>query len=220
MASSRIIKRPLSTGSGLHLLPVLKRADHGSAGTSASDTNTDSELVTKTLAGDRRAFGQLVESYQQRVFAIAYRYMGNTADAADLTQRVFLKAFQQLDRLTSPDRFGPWVFRIATNEAKNRLRFHSNKDFQDIEDANLADLDNPEMTVVHRSQRDLLRRALSKLPDRQRQCVLLRIDADLSFREIGEVIGCSEASARVNFHHALKGLKNRLSPTGTGEHHE
>ena len=68
-----------------------------------------------------------------------------------------------------------------------------------------------ESVVELSDRRQTLRSALKRLPDKQRRCVLLRIDADLSFREIGQAVGCSTVSARVNYHHALRALRNALS---------
>lgn len=177
----------------------------------------DAKLVKATLAGDREAFGELVATYQRRVFALGYRYFSNEDDAADIAQRAFLKAFENLHTIKQPKYFLAWLLTIATNLAKNEIRFSSTKTFEDIEDAALSTAPKSEMVTLRRAQREAMREALSKLPDKQRRCVLLRIDAELSFREIGQAVGCSEGSARVNFHHGLKALKKNLSVDNEGD---
>ncbi len=171
----------------------------------------DAKAVAATLSGDRDAFGQLVQTYQRRVFALCYRYVRNQDEAADLAQRAFLKAFESLDKLKRGQAFAAWIFRIAANLAKNKIRFHSNKSFQDVDDTPLSVSPDHERDIDRAAQRAAMRKALEKLPGKQKQCVMLRIDAELSFREIGDVVGCSEASARVNFHHGLKALRQALS---------
>jgi RNA polymerase sigma-70 factor (ECF subfamily) len=178
----------------------------------------DAAWVAETLAGNRQAFGHLVEAYQKRVYALAYRYLGSQADAADLTQRSFLKAFENLAALESGSAFAAWLFRIAANLAKNEIRFRASKTFTDVDDLPLASQAVSHDVVSQRQESQALREALSRLPDKQRRCVLLRIDAELSFKEIGEAVGCSEVSARVNFHHGLKSLREALAPESSGPH--
>ena len=188
-------------------LPSDKADDKAQAGA------RDAQLVAATLSGDRAAFGTLVSSYQRRLYGLCYRYVRNEAAAADLTQRAFLKAFESIHKLQRGEAFAAWLFRIAVNLAKNEIRFHATKQFQDIEDTPLATHPDREGEMDRAAQQRMMRGALEQLPPKQRQCVLLRIDGDLPFREIGQTVGCSEASARVNFHHGLKALKKALSPS-------
>jgi RNA polymerase sigma-70 factor (ECF subfamily) len=163
------------------------------------------------MAGDRAAFSQLVEHYQRRIFSLAFRYVRNEADAADLTQQTFLNAFERLGKLKRPSAFCGWLFRITVNLAKNQLRFHASKTFQDVDDLTLSRPAEGEARLQRKAERDAMRCAIAELPDKQRRCLLLRIDGDLSFREIGEAVGCSEGSARVNYHHGLRALRESLN---------
>lgn len=172
--------------------------------------NRDAAWVRATRKGDRAAFGELVRAYQRRVFALAYRYVGDPDQSADLTQRVFLRAFERLPQLTQPERFRSWLFQMTANLAKNQVRYYATKSFQDIEDADLSGGVDAEAVLERRDESERLRAAVAALPEKQSACVSLRIDADLSFREIGEIVGCSEASARVNFHHGLRALRVAL----------
>jgi RNA polymerase sigma-70 factor (ECF subfamily) len=175
----------------------------------------DAAWVRATRKGDRAAFGELVHAYQRRVFALAHRYVGDPDQAADLTQRVFLRAFERLPQLTQPERFRSWLFQMTANLAKNQVRYYATKSFQDIDDAGLSGGVDAETALERRDESERLRAAVAALPEKQSACVSLRIDADLSFREIGELVGCSEASARVNYHHGLRALRVALGAAGT-----
>lgn len=201
----------LTAGTGARVQCVDRGKGREASPTSVEQGARDEQLVTATLAGDRPAFGRLVEYYQRRVFAVAHRYLRNEDEAADLTQRTFLKAFESLDKLEGRQAFAAWIFRIAANLAKNEIRFRATKTFQNLENAQLSTAPHYEDEINRDAQRQAMRQALEDLPDKQHRCVVLRIDAELSFREIGEIVGCSEASARVNFHHGLKALKSALT---------
>lgn len=203
--------KAIARGAGTRVRSTERLMRREASLTPAEQGVVDGELVAATLTGDRQAFGRLVEHYQRRVFALAHRYVRNEEEAADLTQRTFLKAFESLDRLEQRQAFAAWLFRIAANLAKNAIRFQATKTFQNLEDAQLSTSPKAEEHLVREAQRVAMRCALEQLPDKQHRCVLLRIDGELSFREIGEIVGCSEASARVNFHHGLKALKLALS---------
>src|SRR5438105_8296489 len=84
--------------------------------------SADAECVRRTLAGEVRAFDELIERYQRRVVSVAYRLLGNSHDAADVCQEAFLRAFRSLESLHEPHRFGAWLTRIAGNLALNYRR--------------------------------------------------------------------------------------------------
>ena len=176
----------------------------------ADEASRDSRLVVATLAGDRVAFGRLVERYQRRVFALAYRSLGDVDDASDLTQQAFLRAFENLSRLKRRSSFAAWLFTTTANLARNEIRFRASKSFQDIDNTPLATPAKGEAQLERQSRREAMRAAIDRLPEKQRRCVLLRIDADLSFQAIGRAVGCSTVSARVNYHHALRALRKML----------
>ena len=204
-------EKTLCAGTGARVERVDRGTGREASPTSVEQGARDEQLVAATLAGDRQAFGRLVEHYQRRVFAVAHRYVRNEEEAADLTQRTFLKAFESLDKLERRQAFAAWIFRITANLAKNVIRFRATKTFQNLEDAQLSTAPQHEERIQRDAQRAAMRQALEDLPDKQHRCVVLRIDAELSFREIGELVGCSEASARVNFHHGLKALRTALT---------
>jgi RNA polymerase sigma-70 factor (ECF subfamily) len=84
--------------------------------------NSDQLLVKRTLRGDTYAFDELVKTYQNKVYMLAYRYMGNEDDANDMAQESFIKAFRSLRSFKGDASFGTWIYRITTNVCLDELR--------------------------------------------------------------------------------------------------
>src|SRR3954466_14423688 len=89
---------------------------------SAQQGPSDGQLVEQTIAGDRKAFDVLIRRYQRQAVAVSYRLLGNSADALEVTQDAFLKAFTSLDTLQKPEAFGGWLMRIVSNLSLNYRR--------------------------------------------------------------------------------------------------
>jgi RNA polymerase sigma-70 factor (ECF subfamily) len=165
----------------------------------------DAELLDAFRAGDTRAFEALVRRYQRPVLAIARRFSRDPDDAEDLAQRAFINASQRAGGWRGGS-FKSWLFRIVVNLAKNHLRdtarFDRGEDAQERE--LVATAPGADARIDSAQQQRALREAVAKLPRRQREVLLLRIDGDLPFAEITEV------NAKVNFHHAVRKLKTML----------
>jgi RNA polymerase sigma-70 factor (ECF subfamily) len=175
----------------------------------------DDELCRAFLAGDESAFGELIRRYQTRVYSVVRRYAPDAEDARDLTQRAFLRAFQAARRALS--RFGrnnsipfqAWLFRIAVNLGKNHARQERRWKRAPVAD---VEINGPPQTsaldaLVWAEASKLVRKAVLNLPRRQREVFTLRVDAELSFGEVGVALGMSENSAKVHFHYAIKRLR-------------
>jgi RNA polymerase sigma-70 factor (ECF subfamily) len=167
---------------------------------------SDEQLVDQVRQGDPAAFDVLVRRHQRSIFLLAHRYLGHVEDARDLTQRVFVQMYRQLARFRGEASVRTWLYRIASNLALDALRARGR------EARGRAQLEPPAPPMASPSseERARLRRAIAELPPRQRLVVELRVFDDLSFREIGDVVGSSEDAAKVNFHHALKALRGML----------
>lgn len=168
-------------------------------------------LVLRARAGERRAFGMLVEVLQKPLFFAVVRITNHPQDARDVVQRAFLKAWEKLGSLDDPQRFRSWLFTIALNLARNLRRDQGRHRHEPVEENTLVTRAGTVERMSQRQRRDLLRQALEALPPRQREVVTMRIDAELSFKDIGEAVGCTEATARVNFHHGMKRLRELLA---------
>jgi RNA polymerase sigma-70 factor (ECF subfamily) len=178
---------------------------------------SDAELLEAFRAGDVKAFETLVRRYQRPVLGIARRFAADADDAEDLAQRAFINAAQRAGGWRGGS-FKSWLFRIVVNLAKNHVRdnarFDRSEDAQDHEAA-------PTEADAHgrledQEQQAELREAIARLPKRQREVLLLRIDGDLPFAEIAQTLGITEVNAKVNFHHAVQKLKGWLKPPTAG----
>ncbi|MBT8496017.1 MAG: sigma-70 family RNA polymerase sigma factor [Deltaproteobacteria bacterium] len=168
--------------------------------------------MSRAQAGDQRAFELLVRSHQQGLYRVVYRYLKNEADALDVTQRALVKAYKSLDKFRGDAAFKTWLYRIGVNLSLNHIRDNKREFAAEIRDDALARRATGPMRIIAGEDSELLRRAIEELPPKQRTVLELRIYDELSFKEIAEVAECSENSAKVNFHHAVKKLRAMLSP--------
>ena len=163
----------------------------------------DERLVERFLGGDRAAFDTLVRRYQRPIYWLALRYVGNDADAKDVAQRALVQAFVKLEQLRAGGSFRSWVYRTAANLSLNVLRDRKPQTAL-ADDVAVALTREP---LLEEEAQRRLREAVTKLPPQQRLVVELRIFEELPFAAVAEVAECSEDSAKVNFHHALKRLR-------------
>ena len=172
----------------------------------------DAACVERYRAGDARAFDSLVRKYQRPIYYLALRYVKSSDDAKDVGQRAFVKAYQALGGFRGASSFKTWLYRIAINLALNHLRDHARERPAEIaEDALVAEAVGAARLDAGDDRRRLLA-ALERLPPKQRLVVELRVFEDLSFKEVAEVAECSENSAKVSFHHAVKKLREEMNP--------
>jgi RNA polymerase sigma-70 factor (ECF subfamily) len=169
----------------------------------------DDEIAIRAIrAGELRAFDELARSYRSRIHGICFRYTGNRADAEDLAQEVLLRIYRGLESFRAESSFRTWVYRITVNVCLNWVA--SRKPF-DALDAETPDARPSVLEKLLRGEsRGELRRAVARLPDRQRMTVLLRVYEELSHKEIAEVMACPIGTVKANFFFALKNLRKRL----------
>lgn len=177
-----------------------------------SEAATDGALVEAWRAGDGAALEVLVRRYQTPVYRLLLRATADPASAEDLMQKAFLKAIQRIGRLRTPDAFRSWLFRLALNLARNRRRnaFRWRSASEDALVHTAAAHDPADEALHLERQKHAMRRAVEGLPRLQREVVRLRLDAELPFKEIAEILGTTEASAKVSYHHAVRALRGRL----------
>lgn len=163
-----------------------------------------------------------MREHQRSVFGLALRMArGDEQFARDITQRAFEQAWKGRDSFRGDASFKTWLLRIATNLGRNELRrAWRHREVVPGEDGEGNDVGRSDSTafedLARGEARLALRDALDALPERQREVALLRIYQDLSFAEVGEVIGITANNAKVNFHHAVKRLKELLKPAVAG----
>ncbi len=174
----------------------------------------DEKLVSQTLAGDRDAFGVLVHKYQEMVYAYAFQKVRNEADAQDITQEVFWRAYHHLYQLRRPHRFRSWLYTIMANQCKRQL-MNVTKTRQ--RETALADATDdalriePAHAVPTEGWRVDLEQALTELPDDNRVAVSMFYMGDHSLKEISEFLGVSVNTVKSKLYRARQQLGSALS---------
>ena len=181
---------------------------------SRPESPTDEELVQRVREGDQRAMNVLVDRHHGVVFRSCAAILSDEDLAADASQNSFLKAFRAVDRFRGEAAFRTWLLAIAGNEARGLLRKVKQRREDRLEDVDTlrAEGNDPSAQAVLRSEVERVRAVLADLPEKQKLSVSLRIFEGLSFREIGEIIDSTEGSARVNYHHGVRRLRELLEP--------
>jgi RNA polymerase sigma-70 factor, ECF subfamily len=169
---------------------------------------TDDQLIHRIRDGDSGVFEELVLRYQKQIYAFALRMLKSPSDAEDTVQKVFLLAYQNLKGFRFESSFKTWLYRICINQCRNHFRQQNKRDFTPLEEIPLADPRiNQEEEFSRRELRGLAQKAIENLPPKQKIVLLLRVDQDLSFEEIGKALNMRANSAKVNFHYALEKVK-------------
>lgn len=163
---------------------------------------------------DVRAFGELYERYHNRVYRYVYHRVGMQTDAEDITAAVFMKALEALPAYQARrNGFAPWLFRIAHNAVVDHYRRHKIQRSYDDLDQEAADPD-PLAHVLGNERRDELHSLVQCLSPEQREVVLMRYAADLSFKEIAAVLKKNEPAIRMLLHRGLRRLKAVMDGDG------
>ncbi len=176
----------------------------------AVSTDPDRELVEQFRAGERAAFDQLVRRHQKGMWRLVLRYVRRDADAQDVTQLAFVRAYRGLASFRGSASVRSWLYRIAINCALSWLRDHRREQPAEIpDDALVAEHASPGR-IADGETSARLRAAIAQLPPKQKLVLELRIFDDLAFKEVAELAECSENTAKVNFHYAVKRLREIL----------
>ena len=168
----------------------------------------DRDLVAKARQGDVDAFNLLVSRWEKRVFNYLLRLVRNREDALDLTQEVFLKAYQNLARLDDAARFAPWLFRIAHNEAFSLLR----RPRPEAEEPRDAAPPSPGHRLLPMETSLAVAAALDRLPEEQREAVVLKVYQGFKFEEIAGILQCPASTVKSRVYSGLDALKETLAP--------
>ena len=171
----------------------------------------ESDLILDAQAGDRQAFAGLVERYWDRLYRWLYHLTRDNHAAEDLAQETFLKAFAGLASFRPGSNFRAWLFRIAHNNFVNQRRAVRNNRQPLPADVPSAE-DGPAEQALSREALQTLLRAVGKLPADFRSALLLRAEEGLSFREIADILGTTEQTARWRVFKARQKLMQVLAP--------
>ena len=170
----------------------------------------DRELVARFLGGERDAFDALVRRHQKGVWRMVRRYVKSDADAADVTQQVFVRAFKGLAAFRGAASVRSWMYRIAIHASLSWLRDHKREQPAEIDDDAIVEAPIAPGRIADGQDGARLRAAIEQLPPKQKLVLELRVFDDLPFKEVAELADCSENTAKVNFHYAVKRLRDIL----------
>jgi RNA polymerase sigma-70 factor, ECF subfamily len=184
--------------------------------------DNDQQLVQRVQKGDKSAFDLLVLKYQHRVLKLVSRFVSDAAEAQDVAQEAFLKAYRALPSFRGDSAFYTWLYRIAINTAKNTLVSNRRRpvdfdlDLQDPEQydrhARLKEIDTPEGVLLTEEIRLVVERAMEQLPEDLRTAIVLREIEGLSYEEIAEAMDCPVGTVRSRIFRAREAIDKRLQP--------
>jgi len=169
----------------------------------------EAALIEKARVGDREARETLARLYLGDVYGLAFRILGERDLAEDATQEAMINALNGLSRFRGDASFRTWLLRITANSAKSlgRKRWRKREVAITLVEQTASDEPDPEEVTTVRAEAERVMELLARLPPKQKMAVHLRVSQGLSYAEIGEIIGCSEGAARVNYHLGIKRLR-------------
>jgi RNA polymerase sigma factor (sigma-70 family) len=179
---------------------------------------TDNELVQQVRNGKRRAYTELMRRYQQRVYWVARRIVGNHDDADDIAQETFVKAYLALGDFRGDSSFFTWLYRIATNLSLNAVRKQQVMNYlreSPLISSVLPAKENQHDELVAKELQSKLQRAIATLPEKQKAVFVLRYHEEMSYEEISEVLNTSVGGLKANYFHALKKVQEFLKDETT-----
>jgi len=175
-------------------------------------TVEDADLVRKARQGDVEALNVLISRWEKRIYNYLLRILCSREDALDLSQEVFLKAYQNLRKLDDPGRFPPWLFRIAHNEAYSLLRRRKSETDEVPDEVSGSQISVAGLGVYPVELSLAVRGALARLSGEQREAVVLKVYQGFKFEEIAEIAGCPVSTVKSRLYTALDLLKAELAP--------
>ena len=178
------------------------------------ETRTDEELVSLVLTGEAEVFAHVYERYYSRTYRLAYGMTGRHETAEDLTQEVFIRAYQKLALFAGQSSFATWFYRLAFNHCLNRCKSERRNDRMESYESTPAPLTSVmkgmDRTVLQQEVQRQIHRALFSLKPEQRLVVILKDIEGLSYEEIAERLNCSTGTLGSQLARARKLLARKL----------
>ena len=183
----------------------------------------DREILEQVRQGEADAFEQLVVRYQRRIFVLAYRFIRNEEEAADLTQEIFVRVWEKMHTFRGEAKFSTWLMQLAGNHCKNRLKYLKRRHFQQHESLDAPNRNGeglarqfpdpskgPEDLVAEAGMRELIREKVDELPEEQRVVLLMRDVEDLDYEEIAAATGVPLGTVKSRIHRGRVELARKL----------
>jgi len=190
----------------------------------STSSKIQKEVIENCKAGDEKAFAEIVLHRQKKVFNIAYRMLGNSEEAQDLAQEVFISVFESIKDLKEEIKFDAWLTQITLNHCRNRWKYLKRRQYFssdslddpiETEDGSVPRAvydpsDNPEILFEKKMIEQWIQRGLLKLKEDQRELLVLRELQGFSYEEMGESLGLPEGTIKSKLHRARMDLKEVL----------
>ena len=206
------VQAPLKTG------PVNTRGVQGGV----SEASVDQLLVERVQKGDKRAFDLLILKYQHRIISLVTRYVSDSAEAQDVAQEAFIKAYRAIGRFRGDSAFYTWLYRIAINTAKNwivakkRRPPASDIDAVDAEQygmsSRLKETSTPENELLREEIERTVYDTIAELPEDLRTAIMLREMDGMSYEEIATTMECPIGTVRSRIFRAREAIDEKLKP--------
>ena len=187
-----------------------------------SEANVDQLLVERVQKGDKRAFDLLIQKYQHRIVSLVSRYVSDPAEAQDVAQEAFIKAYRAVKRFRGESAFYTWLYRIAINTAKNwivaknRRPPSSDIDAAEAEQYAISDrlkeTSTPESELLREEIEKTVFDTIAKLPDDLRTAIILREMDGMSYEEIAVTMECPIGTVRSRIFRAREAIDEKLKP--------
>ena len=173
---------------------------------------TDAELVVRTRAGEPEAFGTLVSRYSDAAWRFAYHMLGERADAEDVVQETFLRAYLAIGRYDERDQFRGWLFRILTNQCRNALTSRGRRTKRFVQDEHaIESAPAPPPGLASGVEDAVLIRALAQLDPLQREALLLKYAEGLEYGEMSAMTGAGESALKMRVKRGSERLRALLA---------
>jgi len=182
----------------------------------------EAAFVKRLCARDETAFNELVRLYERRIHALVYRMLGHRHEAEEITQEVFVQVFKSVDQFRGDCKLSTWLFRVAVNLCKNRIKYHARRgggahqDYDAIAEGNAAadakgvsvgTVDRPDELVAGLQLEHIVRQAIAQIDADFRELVILRDVEDLSYDEIAAVTELPRGTVKSRIHRGREQLK-------------
>lgn len=190
-----------------------------------ADESSERRFIERLRAHDERAFNELVEIYEQRVFRLVFRMLGRRDEAEDMAQEVFVQVFKAIGQFRGDAKLGTWIYRIAVNLCKNRVKYLARRhsEAQDelepvaeraplsqAKGVTFGDVARPDHMVEGFQVEDVVRACIAELEPDFREVLVLRDVEDLSYDEIAEITGLADGTVKSRIHRARTMLKQKV----------
>ena len=179
---------------------------------------SDEQIVERALTGDAEAFGEIVQRWERRIFALAFGMLGREEDARDATQETFLAAFRNLRAFRGEAKVSSWLHRIAVNQCitrQRRAKVRKESGLEEEEEKHAASFSaplhySPALVVEDRERSAAVRRAVNSLPLDLRQVIVMKEFEELTFREMADALDIPLSTVKSRLYTALRQLQMRL----------